>query len=95
MVYQKYVLKDVAGNHSGPRNHFLIDVCLLSVIVVNISNVCLLLKNHWANFNETCNKASLGLGNSSLFNRRATFFFREDDSEILKIHGKIYKLSYS
>ena len=80
MVYQKYVLKDVAGNHSGPRNRFLIDVCSLSVIVVNISNVCLLLKNHWANFNETCNKASLGLGNSSLFNRRATFFFREDDS---------------
>ena len=34
----------------------------------------LLLQNHWANFNQTWHKASLGEGDSSLFTWRATFF---------------------
>ena len=33
-----------------------------------------LLQNHWANFNQTCHKASLGGGDSSLYKWRATPF---------------------
>ena len=42
-------------------------ICLLSVIVfVNFSHF-LLHQNHWANFNQTWHKASLGEGDSCLF----------------------------
>ena len=41
---------------------------------VNFSYFRLLLQNHWANFNQTCHKASLGEGNSSLFKWRAPPF---------------------
>ena len=39
--------------------------CLLSV---NFSHFELLLQNHWANFNQTWHKASLGKEDSNLFN---------------------------
>ena len=63
---------------------FLIKICQLSVVIVvvvvvvmvviNFSNFHLLLQNHWANFNQTWHKASLGKGNSSLFKWRAQPF---------------------
>ena len=58
---------------------FLIKICPLSVVVVvvvvvNFSHFHLLLQNHWANFNQTCHKASLGEGDSSLFKWRAPPF---------------------
>ena len=42
---------------------------LLSVVRLTIclSHFHLLLQNHWANFNQTWHKASLGEGNSSFF----------------------------
>ena len=45
-------------------------VCLF----VNFSRFHLLLQNHWANFNQTWQKASLGEGDSSLFKWRAPPF---------------------
>ena len=44
------------------------------VVVVNFSHFHLLLQNHWAEFNQTWHKASLGEGNSSLFKWRAPPF---------------------
>ena len=41
---------------------------------VNFSHFHLLLQNHWANFNQTWHKASLGKGDSSLFKWRAPPF---------------------
>ena len=43
-------------------------------IVVNFSHFCLLLQNHWTNFNQTWHNASLGEGDSSLFKWRAQPF---------------------
>ena len=40
---------------------------LVVVVVVNVSYFHLLLQNHWANFNQTSHKASLGEGDSSFF----------------------------
>ena len=37
------------------------------VVVVNFLHFHLLLQNHWTNFNQTWHKASLGVGDSSLF----------------------------
>ena len=42
-------------------------VCLSVRPSVNFSYFRLLLQNHWANFNQTWHKASLGEGDSSLF----------------------------
>ena len=60
---------------------FLIKICPLSVVVVvvvvvvvNFSHFHLLLQNHWANFNKTWHKASLGKGDSSLFKWRTPPF---------------------
>ena len=60
---------------------FLIKICSLSVVVVehvvvvvNFSHFHFLLQNHWANFNQTWHKASLGKGDSSLFKWRAPPF---------------------
>ena len=57
---------------------FLIKICPLTVVVVvvvvNFSPFHLLLQNHWANFNQTWHKASLGDGDSSLFKWRAPSF---------------------
>ena len=55
---------------------FLTKICLFSaiVVVINFSPFHLLLKNHWANFNQTWHKASLGEGDSSLFKWRALPF---------------------
>ena len=45
----------------------------------------LLLQNHWANFNQTWHKASLGEGDSSFFFKwRARPFLRGDNYEIAK-----------
>ena len=54
---------------------FLIKICPLSVVVVdvvigvgvvvNFSHFHLLLQNHWANFNQTWHKVSLGEEDSS------------------------------
>ena len=52
---------------------FLIKICSSSV-VVNFSHFHLLLQNHWANFNQTWRKASLGKGDWSLFKWRAPPF---------------------
>ena len=50
---------------------FLIKICPVSVVfvvvVVNFSHFHLLLQNHWANFNQTWHKTSLGKGEASLF----------------------------
>ena len=54
---------------------------------VNFSYFQLLLKNHWANFNQTWHKASLGKRDSSLLkNERPRPFPRGDNKEIVKIH---------
>ena len=44
------------------KRDFLIKICPLSVVLVveNFSHFHLLLKNHWANFNQSWHKASLG-----------------------------------
>ena len=41
---------------------------------LNFSHFLLLLQNHWANFNQTWHKASLGRGDSSLFRWRVKPF---------------------
>ena len=46
-------------------------VCLSVRLYVNFSYFRLLLKNHWANCNQTWHKASLVKGDSSLFKWRA------------------------
>ena len=51
-----------------------LSVCPSIRLSVNFSHFHLLLQNHWANFNQTWHKASLGEGNSSLFKRRALPF---------------------
>ena len=63
-------------------------VCLSVCLSVNFSHFHLLLQNHWANFNQTCHKASLGEGDSSLFKWRARPFPRGDNYEIVKIHWR-------
>ena len=42
-------------------------VCLSVRLSVNFTHFHLLLQNHWAKFNQTWHKASLGKGDSSLF----------------------------
>ena len=44
-----------------------LSVCLSVRLSVNFSHFHLLLQNHWANFNQTWHKVSLGEGDSSLF----------------------------
>ena len=61
------------------KQAFLIKICPLSVVVfvgvvVNFLHFYLLLQNHWANFNQTWHKASLGEGDSSLFKWRTISF---------------------
>ena len=61
---------------------FLIKICplfvvVVVVVVVNFSHFHLLLQNHWANFNQTWHKTSLGEGNSSLFKWRAPPFSKQ------------------
>ena len=51
-----------------------LSVCLSVCPSVNFSHFHLLLQNHWANFNQTWHKVSLGEGDSSLFKWRATPF---------------------
>ena len=56
-------------------DHLSSVVCRLSVrLSVNFSHFHLLLQNHWANFNQTWHKASLGEVDSSLYKRRAPPF---------------------
>ena len=67
---------------------FLIAFCRASVCLsVNFSYFQLLLKNYWANFNQTWHNASTGEGDSSLLKWRAPRpFLRGDNLEIAKIH---------
>ena len=62
------------------------------VVVVNFSYFHLLLQNHWANFNQTWHKASLGEGNSSFSNEGPCPFSRGDNYEMAKIHWHISKI---
>ena len=48
---------------------------------VNFSHFHLLLQNHWANFNQTWHKASLGEGDSSLLSKGPHPFPRRDNYE--------------
>ena len=62
---------------------FLIKICPLSVVVVvvvfiNFSHFRLLLQNHCAIFNQTCHKASLGEGDSSLLQMKGPAYFKGD-----------------
>ena len=51
-----------------------LSVCVSVRPSINFSHFHLLLQNHWANFNQTWHKASLGEGDSSLFKWRAPPF---------------------
>ena len=64
-------------------------VCLSVCLSVNFSHFHLLLQNHWANFNQTWHKVSLGEGDSSLFKLRATPFPRGYNYKIAKNHCRI------
>ena len=65
---------------------FLITYCLSSICLsVNFSYFHFTLQNHLAKFNRTWHKASLGEGNSSLFNWRCNYPFQE------KIIAKLQK----
>ena len=55
----------------------------------------LLLQNHWANFNQTWNKAYLIEGNLGFFKWRAHPFPRGDNYEIVKIHWRNKKIFFS
>ena len=55
---------------------------------VHFSRFHPLLENHWANFNQTWQKAFLGEGDSSLFKYRSKHFLTEDNNEIVKVHFK-------
>ena len=72
-------------------------VCLSLRPFVNFSHFHLLLQNHWANFNQTWHKASLGEGDSSLFEWRVPSFskLRGDNNEIVKIHWRNLKIIFS
>ena len=64
-------------------------VCLSVCLSVNFSHFHLLLQNHWANFNQTWHKASLGVGDSSFqvcTNEGPHIIPRGDNYEIVKIH---------
>ena len=70
---------------------FLIEICPLSIVVivgvvVNFSLFPLLLKNQWANFNQTSYKASLSTGDSSFIMNEGPYPFpRGDNNKIAKI----------
>ena len=61
-------------------------VCLSVRLSVNFSHGPLLLQKHWANFNQTWHKASLGEVDSSFFNEWPIAFPRGDNYEIVTIH---------
>ena len=66
-------------------------VCLFVIF----SHFQLFIQNHWANFNQTWHKASLGEGYLSLNKWRARPFRRGDNYEIAKIHWRILKIVFS
>ena len=62
------------------------------ILVINFKHF-LLLHNHWANFNQTCYKASLGERDSSLFKWRApTFSKGTDNNKKVKIYWQNLKI---
>ena len=70
-------------------------VCPSVCLSVNFSHFHLLLQNHWANFNQTWYKVSLGEGDSSLFKWRATPSKRGDNWEKIKINYQLLKFFFS
>ena len=54
----------------------------------------LLLKNHWANFNQTWHKASLGKRDTSLFNEEPFPFARGDNCKVVKLHWRNLKIFF-
>ena len=81
---------------------FLIKICPLSVVVVvvlvvgvvdvNYSHFLSHLQKHWANYNQTWHKASLGDEDSSLLKWGPCPFPRGNDFEIVKIHWRNIKI---
>ena len=59
---------------------------------VNFSRFHLLLKMHWANFNQTWHKAFLGEGNSDNSNEGPRPFSRGNNYETAKIHWRNFKI---
>ena len=49
-------------------------VCVVVIVVINFSHFHLLLQNHWVYFNITLHNASMGEGDSSLFKWRTLPF---------------------
>ena len=62
---------------------------------INFSHFHLLLKNQWANFNQTSLKASFGNGDSSFLNERSRPFSRGYIYQIAKIHWQNLKIFFS
>ena len=54
-----------------------------------------LLQNHWANFNQTWQKASLGEEDSSWSNKDPSFFPRGNNYEIAKIYLQNLRIFFS
>ena len=79
-----YHLVDLAHLHWKLKWAYLIACCPWSFLLsVNFSHFQLLLRNHWANFNQTWQKTFLGEGNSSLFKWGALSFPRIDNNQIV------------
>ena len=70
-------------------------VCQSVCPSINFSNFRLLLKNHWANFNQTWHKASLCEGDSFFFKWRPCPLPSGDNYEIAKIHWRNLKIFFS
>ena len=64
-----------------------LSVCPSDCLSVNLSYFQLL-KNHWANFNQTWHKVSLSEGDSSLSNEGPCPFPRGGNYKIVKIHWR-------
>lgn len=59
-------------------------VCVIVAIVVNFSHFHVLFKKHWAYFNQTLHKESLGKGFHVCVNERSGLFQRVDNCEWIK-----------
>ena len=77
-------------------SELLITCCPSSArLSVNFSEFHLLLKNHWANFNQTFQKVLLGKENLSLLKWGARRFPRKYNYENAKIHWRNLNIFFS